>query len=122
MSFIIKGPIPGYNTAIVLPSPQFSDGERQRATLNLKTALDGTKYTYVKKTGRRVLSYSFETNRAKAEEMKRFLQAYGTKQMLITDHKDQHWQVWLTTNPFEMDFTGPDERTRFQLEFSGVRA
>jgi len=45
--FEISAPHPLLQTTSLLPDPQFSDQEGLTVTLSRKTAMDGTRYTYV---------------------------------------------------------------------------
>ncbi len=49
--FQLSAPYPTLQTTTVLPSPQFGDGVALLDTVNRKLAMDGTRYTYVKRRG-----------------------------------------------------------------------
>lgn len=58
--FTLQAPYPLLQTATLLPNPLFSDQEGLAVVVSRKTAMDGTRYTYVKrKDERRKLKWSF---------------------------------------------------------------
>ena len=72
--FTLTAPYPLLQTTTLLPNPQLSDQEGLTATVTRKTAMDGTRYTYVKRKGdRRKLKWSFRLMRNKGLELRDFL-------------------------------------------------
>lgn len=64
-------PYPLLDQLTLLPNPQFSDSEGLMISVSRKLAMDGTRYTYVKrKDGRRKLRWSFKVTRNKALELR----------------------------------------------------
>ena len=129
--FQLQAPYPGLQTATILPNPQFSDAENLLDTVNRKLALDGTRYTYVKRRlGRRKLKWTFQLTRNKGLELRGFIRAYFASLLKITDHNGRIWIGNFTNNPFEMDTTDtarpaitPMPRGEMQaidIEFEGV--
>ena len=58
--FTLQAPYPLLQTATLLPNPLFSDQEGLAVVVSRKTAMDHTRYTYVKrKDERRKLKWSF---------------------------------------------------------------
>lgn len=96
-----------------------------------KTAMDGTRYTYVKRKARRKLKWSFRLSRNKGLELRAFIYAYFASKIRVTDHLDRVWIGNFTNNPFEFDTTdraGPaippmprGESVMVELEFEGVQ-
>ena len=103
MMFSLQAPYPLLQTTSILPDPQFSDSEGLAVTVTRKTAMDGTRFTYVKRKGRRKLKWSFKLTRNKALELRAFIQAYFAQPMRITDHNNRVWVGNLVGNPFEFD-------------------
>jgi hypothetical protein len=101
--FTIQAPYPLLNTTTVLPNPQFSDQEGTLHTMSRKLAMDGTRYTYVKKKDRKKLKWSFKMTRNKSLELRAFIFAYFANQIKVTDHNDRVWTGYLVNNPFEFD-------------------
>ena len=129
--FTLQAPYPDLQTTTLLPNPQFSDAENLQVTVTRKTAMDGTRYTYVKRKGdRRKLMWSFRLTRNKGLELRAFLFAYYASQVKIVDHNDRVWVGNFTNNPFEFDTAqkaGPainpmprGETQMIELEFEGV--
>ena len=122
-------PYPSLQTTTLLPNPQFSDQEGLTATVTRKTAMDGTRYTYVKRKGdRRKLKWSFRLTRNKGLELRAFIFAYFASQVKIIDHNGRVWVGNFTNNPFEFDTAGagragnqPDAARRDADDRTGVR-
>ena len=102
--FEISAPHPLLQTTSLLPDPQFSDQEGLTVTLSRKTAMDGTRYTYVKrKNYRRKLKWSFILTRNKALELRAFIYSYFASKIKVIDHNGRIWIGNFTSNPFEFD-------------------
>ncbi len=124
-------PYPLLDQLTLLPNPQFSDSEGLMISVSRKLAMDGTRYTYVKrKDGRRKLRWSFKVTRNKALELRAFITCYFATKIKVTDHNGRVWIGNLTCNPFEFDTferSGPaispmprGERVHIELEFEGI--
>jgi len=128
--FILQAPHPVIETTSVLPSPKFSDAEALMVSVSRKLAMDGTRYTYVKRKSRRKLSWSFRLTRNKALELRAFIYAYFAAKVRVIDHNDRVWVGNFTENPFEFDAAdraGPaitpmprGETVAIDLTFEGV--
>lgn len=101
--FRMEAPYPTLQTLTVMPSPQFSDQETNLNTVARKLAMDGTRYTYVKRRTRRKLLWSFKLSRNKALEVRAFFMSYFASKIRITDHRNRIWLGYFTSNPFEFD-------------------
>jgi hypothetical protein len=102
--FTLQAPFPLLQTTTLLPDPQFSDQEGLSAAVTRKTAMDGTRYTYVKrKANRRKLKWSFRLTRNKGLELRAFIFAYFASSIKIIDHNSRIWTGNFTNNPFEFD-------------------
>jgi hypothetical protein len=127
--FMLQAPYPGLQTSTVIPNPDFGDGENLAVELNKKHAMDGTLFTYVKRKGRRKLSWTFSLTRNKGLELRAFIQSYFASKLLVTDHNDRRWVGLLVNNPFEFETdrrSAPaiapmprGERQRITIEFEG---
>ena len=72
--------------------------------MSRKLAMDGTRYTYVKRRGgRRKLKWTFWLSRNKALELRAFIFAYFASKVQATDHSGRVWAGNFTNNPFEFD-------------------
>ena len=129
--FELSAPYPLLQTTTLLPNPQFSDQEGLMVSVIRKTAMDGTRYTYVKRKGsRRKLKWSFRLTRNKGLELRAFLFAYFASQVKVIDHNGRVWIGNFTSNPFEFDTSeqaGPaispmprGESVTIEIEFEGA--
>jgi hypothetical protein len=99
-------------------------------TVSRKRAIDGTRYTYVKRKGTVRLLWPFRVTRNKGLELQAFIRAYSAFKIRVTDHKGRVWIGNFVNNPFELDTPesarpaiAPLPRGEFQtiqLEFVGV--
>lgn len=101
--FRMEAPYPTLQTLTVMPNPQFSDQETNLNTVARKLAMDGTRYTYVKRRTRRKMLWSFRLSRNKALEVRAFFLSYFASKIRITDHRGRVWLGYFTSNPFEFD-------------------
>ena len=129
--FTLAAPYPSLQTTTLLPNPQLSDQEGLTATVTRKTAMDGTRYSYVKRKGdRRKLKWTFRLMRNKGLELRAFIFAYFASPVKVIDHNGRAWIGNFTNNPFEFDTSqkaGPPiapwpvgEAQMIDLEFEGV--
>jgi len=103
MSFIMEAPFPALQTLSRLPNPLFSDQEALLSSVSRRTAMDGTRYTYVKRRDRRKMYWTFRLSRTKALEVRAFLLSYFASKIRITDHRGRIWLGHFTSNPFEFE-------------------
>ena len=101
--FQLEAPYPAVQTISLLPNPQFSDQEGLLSTVSRKLAMDGTRYTYVKRRNRRKLKWTFQVTRNKGLEIRAFFQSYFASKVRVTDHNGRVWLGHFTNNPFELD-------------------
>ena len=129
--FEVAAPYPMLQTTTLLPDPQFSDQEGLAVTVSRKTAMDGTRYTYVKrKDDRRKLKWSFRLSRNKGLELRAFISSYFASKVKVIDHNGRIWVGNFTSNPFEFDTSGRaapaiapmprGEIVNIEIEFEGV--
>lgn len=121
-----RAPHPTIQTMIVLPNPQFGDSEALLDTVELGRAMDGTTYTYVRRTGRRELDLPLLLTRKKALELKAFIRSYHASPIELTDHLNQVWVGNITTDDvsFEAVSRAGDkpggEMVSVRIQFQGV--
>ena len=101
--FTFEAPYPGVVTTSILPNPKFGDGENLKVSVTTKRAMDGTRYTYVKRKGGRKLQWTFKLTRNKGLELRAFIQSYFASKIKVTDHNDRVWVGHFVINPFEFD-------------------
>ncbi len=123
----LRAPHPTHQTLMLLPNPQFGDGEAPRDTVQLRRAMDGTVYTYVRRTGgRRELNLEFLITRMKALELIEFIRSYQSWPIQLTDHLAQVWVGNITSDIVDMEMTAraPDkpgrEMVTVRIQFEGV--
>lgn len=102
--FTLQAPHPLLQTTIILPNPRFGDSESLRVEVIIKRAINGTRYTYIKRKGTnsRKLQWTFKVTRNKSLELKAFIQSYFASTIVVTDHNDRKWIGNFTNNPFEL--------------------
>jgi hypothetical protein len=132
MAVELAAPYPAIQTITMLPNPELSDSEALTGTVTSLRAVDGTLYTYVKRTNeRRKLVWSFTLSRPKALELRAFLLSYYAALIRVTDHNNRVWTGYFINNPFEFvtDRRGapswqglPGESQSITLEFEGVES
>jgi hypothetical protein len=119
---IILG-VPGQT--VILPCPIWGDSQAYQGTIDLKRAMTGTTYTYVKKTQTQKLNYSFELWTFKMLELRSFFIEHSEEVMTLQNHNAETWLVHLVNNPLE--FTTEErwqpkgEKYTVTLEFEGVK-
>lgn len=111
--------------AITLPAPTFGNSENKTGTFNLRKAMDGTIYTYVKKQSTHKLKYDLEIDRQKALQLRQYILAANSKNMTLANWKGEIWKVKFLTNPFVSTTTkrwAPvSEAVSITLEFEGIK-
>ena len=128
--FTLQAPLPVFQTTTFLPNPLLSDSEEVMASVTRKLAIDGTRYTYVKRKDRRKLRWIFRLTRNKALELRAFITSYFASKIQFTDHNNRVWGATLSTTLLSSTRTetpGPaiapmplGERVHIELEFEGV--
>lgn len=110
--FKLEAPYPGYQTTVILPSPNWGNTMGIASSVTTVRAMDGTLYTYVKqKAGRQRIQFDFEISRSKALELRAFIRVYYRTPIRLTDHNDNQWIAYLQSNPFE--FAGDSKAEGF---------
>jgi len=121
MTVKIQAPYPLLHTTTLLPNPEFSDSEAMLDEVIKKRSMNGSLYTYVKtKASRRKLLMTFQLYRMKGLELRAFIRSYYKSKIRLTDHLDQVWIGYFTSNPFDFD-TDTDEWQTITLEFEGIK-
>jgi len=70
------------NGFVLLPNPSFDNTEARDTAVDYKRAMDGTRYTHIKTSDAKRITYSFSMDRPKAHELQAFLKI--NKAELIT--------------------------------------
>lgn len=108
-------------TALVMPNPNFGDSENTQNTMSLKRAIDGTKYTYVKRPSSTKLVYPLRLTRDKAIELENFVRAYFKFNIRLYNHKDEIWVVRFLNEAFDFQRTARGEIVTTTLELEGYK-
>lgn len=123
----LSAPYPTIETEMVLPNPAFGDSEAPRDTVKIRRMMDGTVFSYVRRTGgRRQLQYDFSLSRMKALELIAFIRSYYSSKVRLIDHLGKIWVGNFTANPMEFETTSRDRnkpggaKVTVKLEFEGV--
>ena len=122
---LLQAPYNFIQTSVVLPPPLFGDTENLISNINLRRAMNGLIYTYVKSSKSKILKYTFRLTRMKALELEEFFRYYNSYEIKMQNWKGEIWKVNLTTNPIDFVQTGRDapteDRTDVNIEFEGVK-
>lgn len=129
--FTFEAPYPSIQTTSLLPNPQFSDQEGLLDSVTRKLAMDGTRYTYVKRrSGRRKMKWTFRLTRNKALEVRAYIRSYFASKVRVMDHNGRIWVGNFVNNPFEFETAeraAPaltplprGETVQIEIEFEGV--
>ena len=118
---VLQAPHSLIQTTTILPDPEWNDGEGIMSTMSLNSAEDGTLYSYVKRTDRRKLGYTFQLSRAKALELKEFIIAYAGEKIRLTNHKDEVWVVVFADDNFDFAQVDRCNNMTITLQFEGVK-
>lgn len=110
---------------ILLPCPIFGDSQSYQGEINLKRAMTGVTYTYVKKVKTQKLHYSFELWTKKYLELRQFFIDHAEELMTLQNHNAETWWVQLVNNPIEFTtesrWQPRGEKYNVTLEFEGVK-
>lgn len=110
---------------IILPCPIWGDHQNYQGEINLKRAMTGLTYTYVKKSRTQKLHYSFELWTSKYLELRQYFLDHAEELMTLQNHNAETWLVFMTNNPVEftteMRWQPKGEKYNVTLEFEGVK-
>ncbi len=118
---ILQAPYEQIQTTTYLPSPQLGDKVSPVAQVTRKVSMDNTKYTYVRRKGRRKLQLQFDLHRNKAFELQAFVAVYLTADIRLTFANGEVWKVKLTNNPFEYITTSRGNYLTVELQLEGIK-
>lgn len=100
MTMIFEGPYPGIITGLLMPNPQLDNTEGRDISVQFRQAIDGTRYTYVKTSLRRKLTYTWENlGRGKLVELQEFYKLYAGKHVRLTDFRGDVWDIIFEAEP-----------------------
>jgi hypothetical protein len=100
MTVIIEAPYPATVTGLILPNPELDNTESRNISVNHELAMDGTRYTYVKTSARKLLSYTWESiGRGKLVEVQEFYKLYAGERIKVTDFKGNVWDALFQNAP-----------------------
>ena len=123
-------PAVGPVTVLQLPNPDLGNTEGQDLSVNFKRSMDGARHTTVKSSDRKSLSFTWDKlGYGKLVEVQEFFKLYAGDHMLLTDFRDDIWDVIFNENPISMTVNtrslnagGPrSESGSLTLEFLGAQ-
>lgn len=120
-SFALMAPHNLPQTTIVLPNPKISDDVASSNEVLVKQFLDGSLGTYVRRTGRRTFSFSFELTQEKDEELRRFIAAYVAEQWRMFHWDQTVWVVHLVRPEYDSTTVALGESKETSLILEGTR-
>lgn len=120
----LYAPYPAVQSAVVLPRAELDDKENSTNSISVRRSMNGIMYTYVKRPGTRMLSYTIDMTRQKGLELQNFFEQHNGKHMKLQNWKGEVWDVQLLTNP--LDFVqnrrdGPCGQVGINLQFEGSK-
>lgn len=129
---VIKTPHPTYTTVLILPNPQFGDGETVVRDINIQRSMDGTPYSYLKTSSQVRLTYSLILTRMKSLELLEFLESFAGETWRLTDHKNDTYVGDLVTNNLQLQnfrravysdgsVYSSLEQVSINIEFEGIK-
>lgn len=107
--------------SVDLPNPEFGDGLGLNVQLNVKTAMDGTVRTYVKRDSASRIQLAWRLDRLKAEELYELVRYMSGEHWRLYLHDDTVWKVKLITDPITLPFALPSNATTVTLDFEGEK-
>lgn len=123
---VFYAPWPVVERICFLPNPEWNDTRQSNDDVQLKKALNGTRYTYVKTTYEKTYSMTFDLYRQKAIELLEFIEDFAGKQWRMTTHHDEYIDGYLMTNPSTFTMIGravygsDTEKVTLPIEFRGI--
>ena len=95
----------------VLPNPDLEDSEGWDAEVVSKRAMEGTRYSYIRRPGTKIFTYTFShIGRGKLVEVQEFFKATAGEAILVTDYRGTVRRMFFREDP--ITFT-TDERSDF---------
>lgn len=106
---------------IELPSPELGDTVNLEAELDIRNAMDGTLYSYVKNSETIHLAYDIKLYYSKYQELREFIIKYSSKLIRLIDHRERVYKVNMINLPFSFATISKNEFKTVRIEFEGVR-
>jgi hypothetical protein len=122
-----EAPLPSPQTTSFFPNPLLNDTKGANLKVDIRRAMNGERYTYVKTTERFRFSFRFRLNRMKALELRAFIYSYSASLIRITFENGEVWALNFMNNPFEFNSSGRaepapgHEENTITLELEGVQ-
>ena len=111
--------------AIVLPSAEFDDSVGANNSLTVTKVMSRKTYTYIRRTNRETLKYTFIVGRPKSLELRTFFFSNVDEYITLTNWKGEVYVGKFGNNPLLLNTTGrfvnEYERVSVDIEFQGVK-
>lgn len=113
-----------------MPNPDHGNTKGQDLAVDFKKSIDNTRYTYVKSSSRKRLTFTWEVlGRGKLVEVQEFYKNYAGDNIRLTDFRDNSWDVIFAEDAIDITMdrrTGNVGGARYEsgsltLEFLGVK-
>ena len=83
----------------LLPNPDLNNSEAVRDQATIRQSMNGTFYSYVKKTNLRELNFTWShVGRGKMVEVQQFLKAFAGEKIMLTDPYDEKFKCVFTSD------------------------
>ncbi len=113
------------SSIITLPAPQLNDERGHVSKMLIQRSMNGGTLALKQSSSRQKLKYIFRVDKAKAFELRAFLESQVSQVVKMTTWDAQIWLVYVTNNPFELQNAGrsapADEYSTIELELEGTK-
>lgn len=117
MSFYLAAPYELPQTVSMFPSPNLQNTRQVDSRVILKESLGSDFRTYVKTSPRVRLSYSFDLDPEKSQELEAFFDAYYDQKIRIIDHTGKTWRGFFVNESLAIVYNRFNNRNSVQLDF-----
>lgn len=107
------------NGLILLPQPLFDDSHSATNAVQIARSMNGTLYSFVKRSKTKKLTYNFSLNRQKAQELGTFYLNNCHQQISLINHNGDQYLGFITSEPFVIAENRAYDN-QVELTFEGV--
>lgn len=107
--------------AIVLPRPRLTDSVQRHTDISYHEAMDGTQYTYVQTSPKRIFKYSFEMERGKAEELRLFFEEFVTAKIRYYKWDGTVWIVQFMSSQLDFTTISNTDYSQVDIDFEALQ-
>lgn len=108
-------------TTCIFPNPQLGDTLASQDQMQMRMAMDGSLYTFVKTNDRISLVLTFDLVKAKAIELREFYRAYSDQPIRLTLWDNSLWIVYFTNDQADFEHLGRTPSSIIQVVLEGSK-